>query len=75
MNGTDDRTQSGSSRHIVHAPLVQATETDRSRVKGSLQSHSIRTRTYITQCSASDSAGKCWLVKGGKTRVRMGDTD
>jgi hypothetical protein len=57
---------------IVHARLLQATETDRSRVEGSLQPHSIDTRTLVAQCSALDSAGNCWVCEGREDTGKNG---
>jgi hypothetical protein len=75
MNGTDDRTRSGSSRHIVHAPLVQATETDRSPVKESLQPPSIDTRTCDTQCNAESVGSLRWFAKERGARITVNDND
>jgi hypothetical protein len=59
----------------MHASLVHAAETDRSRVEGSIQPHSIGTRTLITQCSAGGSVRDCWFADERETQVRMDDTD
>jgi hypothetical protein len=73
MGDTDEEMRSGSSNSTCMHDWFKPQRRDRSRVEGSIQPHSIGTRTCITQCNADGPAGSCWFEEERGTQVKMND--